>query len=314
MKYGLDIGHNAPPDTGARGIRFEDELTMAVGTRVKSRLEALGHQVVVCTPKSASSVRDSLEQRCAIANRNDVDFYVSIHFNSYNAQANGVEVFCASPAGRKYAQPVLEQLLKLGYNNRGVKEGNFYVLKNTDMPSILIECAFCDAAVDMNRFNADATADAIVAGLTGGQTPPTAGTPKPAQSTGPDPDILRLQRAINRLRLVDASNRSLVEDGVAGPTTRAAKLKLKQVFGISQAESSDPQMWQLINNILVDRQVLRPNHSDGPLVRYLQFRFSVAATGFYDEPIVKEVVAYQRRQNLTPDGILGPATWGKLTA
>jgi N-acetylmuramoyl-L-alanine amidase len=31
MKFGIDIGHNSPPDTGAVGIKSEDVLTTDVG-------------------------------------------------------------------------------------------------------------------------------------------------------------------------------------------------------------------------------------------------------------------------------------------
>lgn len=48
MRYGIDIGHNCPPDTGARGIRFEDDLTKEVGNLVIAKLKSLGHQVIEC--------------------------------------------------------------------------------------------------------------------------------------------------------------------------------------------------------------------------------------------------------------------------
>ena len=123
MKYGIDIGHNCPPDTGARGIRQEDNLTMEVGTRVISKLKYLGHQVIDCKPSRASSVGNSLQQRCNIANSNRVDVFVSIHFNSFNRQANGTEIFTASDTGRRISQSVLDNIVKLGYFNRGVKNG-----------------------------------------------------------------------------------------------------------------------------------------------------------------------------------------------
>lgn len=34
MKFGIDMGHNCPPDTGATGIKQEDALTKAVGTQL----------------------------------------------------------------------------------------------------------------------------------------------------------------------------------------------------------------------------------------------------------------------------------------
>ncbi|MEJ1938197.1 N-acetylmuramoyl-L-alanine amidase, partial [Nostoc sp. NIES-2111] len=89
MRYGIDIGHNCPPDTGARGIKFEDNLTLDVGNRVITKLRALGHEVIACKPDRASSVKDSLSQRCNKANASKVEVYISIHFNAFNGQANG---------------------------------------------------------------------------------------------------------------------------------------------------------------------------------------------------------------------------------
>jgi hypothetical protein len=173
MKYGIDCGHGCPPDTGASGNgKLEDTLTLAVGQKVMTQLQALGHQVVNCRPKSAGSVTSSLAQRCAIANKESVDFYVSIHFNAFNNQAHGTEVFAISSQGRAIAQKVLDAICFLGFFDRGVKDGNLYVLKNTNMPAILVECCFIDSKADMLLFDADKMAAAIVKGLTG-QSPKT---------------------------------------------------------------------------------------------------------------------------------------------
>lgn len=169
MKYGIDCGHGCAPDTGASGNgQLEDTLTLAVGQRIMTQLQALGHEVVNCRPKSASSVTSSLAQRCAIANNASVDVYVSIHFNAFNNQAHGTEVFAASSKGSALAQKVLDAICPLGFFNRGVKNGShLYVLKNTNMPAILVECCFIDSARDMDLFDADKMACAIVKGLTG---------------------------------------------------------------------------------------------------------------------------------------------------
>ncbi|TVQ64841.1 MAG: hypothetical protein EA366_00620, partial [Spirulina sp. DLM2.Bin59] len=61
MKYGIDMGHNAPPDVGASSrYGSEDRLTREVGTQVINKLRALGHEAVNCTPTSATSIMDSL--------------------------------------------------------------------------------------------------------------------------------------------------------------------------------------------------------------------------------------------------------------
>lgn len=167
MKFGIDIGHNCPPDTGAVGIKKEDALTKQVGTVLMQKLAAAGHSVVNCTPTTASSVTDSLRQRVNKANENHVDVFVSIHFNKFNSQASGTEVFAISRVSEAIAQSVLKEIVKLGFKNRGVKDTPFFVIKHTSMPAILIECCFCDSQKDMDLFDAETMAEAIKHGLIG---------------------------------------------------------------------------------------------------------------------------------------------------
>lgn len=166
MKFGIDMGHNCPPDTGASGLQQEDKLTKEVGEIVIKNLQTAGHTVVNCTPKFANSLNESLRQRTEKANSEKVDFYASIHFNASNGIASGTEVFALSKKSSEVANRVLEQLVALGFRNRGVKSANYFVLANTNMPAILIECCFCDSPSDMARYNAVAIANAITKGLT----------------------------------------------------------------------------------------------------------------------------------------------------
>ena len=47
MKFGIDMGHNCPPDTGAVGIKKEDNLTKDVGTKLMAKLAAAGHTFII---------------------------------------------------------------------------------------------------------------------------------------------------------------------------------------------------------------------------------------------------------------------------
>lgn len=166
MKFGIDIGHNCSPDIGATGMRQEDNLTKEVGTLVIQKLRNMGHGVTDCLPPHASTVVESLYLRVNAANRDNVDVYISIHFNC--GGGTGTEVYAVSPKGREIAQRVLDEVVALGYVNRGVKDGSqLYVLKNTSMPAILVECSFVDSPHDMAAYNAESFANAIVKGLTG---------------------------------------------------------------------------------------------------------------------------------------------------
>ncbi|MCR1974456.1 N-acetylmuramoyl-L-alanine amidase [Clostridium sporogenes] len=169
MKIGIDCGHTlSGADYGAVGIKAESNLTREVGTKVISKLQALGHTVIKCYKDTCSSLEDSLSYRTNTANSNNIDLYVSIHFNCYNGSAYGTEVFTYGGKELLEARKVLNNICSLGYSNRGLKDGsNLYVLKHTKAKAMLIECCFCDNAGDMNRYNAENMANAIVKGLVG---------------------------------------------------------------------------------------------------------------------------------------------------
>ena len=124
---------------------------------------------------------ESLKKRVALANEKNADFFVSIHHNSFtNTSANGFEVYYSTGTptnltsiarsaitedGRdltlerslystrsvtekvKVSKAVATEIAneasrKLNMYNRGAKDSNFYVCKNTNMPSILVENGF----------------------------------------------------------------------------------------------------------------------------------------------------------------------------
>ena len=163
-KFGIDPGHNVNHDGGANGVRkSENQLIMEVSSKVISKLKALGHEIVNCLPASAHSMGNTLRQRTNKANHLNCDVFVSIHFNAFGKGANGTEVLYISNTGKSIAVPVVKEIAKLGFRDRGVKyRNNLHVLKATRMPAILIECCFCDNWTDMNRYDAEKMADAIV--------------------------------------------------------------------------------------------------------------------------------------------------------
>ena len=86
-----------------------------------------------------------------------------------------------SQAGNELAQKVLNELVNLGYTNRGVKDGSgLYVIKHSSPVSILVEICFVDTQSDANLYNslgADKIANAIVKGITGQTVAPKEDAP-----------------------------------------------------------------------------------------------------------------------------------------
>jgi N-acetylmuramoyl-L-alanine amidase len=166
MKFAIDLGHGCPPDTGAKGLRQEEDLINEVGKLLIAKLKTLHHEIVEVRPKKAGLVRESLDARVLTANTAKVDIYISLHFNASDGRGHGTEVFAIGEKGQKIAESVVEEISKLGYSNRGVKPGNhLYVVRCTNMPAILIEGCFLDSINDMRIYDAEKMSQAIVLGL-----------------------------------------------------------------------------------------------------------------------------------------------------
>ncbi|MHB9940643.1 N-acetylmuramoyl-L-alanine amidase [Clostridium sporogenes] len=286
MKIGIDCGHTlSGADYGAVGIKAESNLTREVGTRVISKLQALGHTVIKCYKDTCSSLQDSLSYRTNTANNNNVDLYVSIHFNAFNGSAYGTEVL--TYGGNKFSEAtsVLNNIVSLGYTNRGIKDGsNLYVIRNTKAKSMLIECCFCDNSGDMSRFNADKMADAIVKGLVGKTTDVPSGGNSGSTIYGNHYLIKELQQEIN-----SQGFGNIKVDGIVGEATLNAAPIVKKGAkgGITKA----------IQKMLIN--IGYPVGSSG-------------ADGVFGDGTETAVKAVQKDCNLSVDGIVGRETWKAL--
>jgi N-acetylmuramoyl-L-alanine amidase len=130
------------PRTGLK----EAEVALKVGTLVKQYLEAVGYEVYLLQS-------DSLGYICDESNNWDSDYFVSIHCNAAaNYSAKGCEtwIYSGSVKGRRLADSIQEEIIKnIPIVDRGIKVSNgLYVLKNTNMPSVLVELGFVTSEVD----------------------------------------------------------------------------------------------------------------------------------------------------------------------
>ncbi|MGH4121643.1 MAG: N-acetylmuramoyl-L-alanine amidase [Clostridium sp.] len=310
MKYGIDIGHNCPPvDTGAVGIRKEDELNKQVGDRVMEKLKTLKHQVVNCTPSYASNLGNSLYKRVNKANEEKVDLYVSIHFNA--GGGHGTEVFAISKSGKDIAKRVVDAIAALGYVNRGVKDGSWlYVLKNTKMPAILVEGGFVDSKEDMQRFNAEKIANAIVKGLTGSivnETDSENGNVKPTVNIA----LLKIQNGLNLLNILDSNGEKLRPDGIMGEKTASAIKRFQSIIGLEINGANDLKTNAALANIL-SMPVLKFGNNNIVANRYIQWRLNITVDGIFGNDTEKAVLKYQTVKKIKVDGIVGVITWNGL--
>jgi hypothetical protein len=125
-----------------------------------------------------------------------------------------------------------------------------------------------------------------------------------------DPDVLKLQNALNRLKFVGANGKALVEDGLDGDNTEHAVESLQKMAGIKVDGEAGSQTWGVINQILAKPVVKKG--AENVVVRYIQFRVGVSVDGDFGNGTENAVKSWQRKNGLVADGSVGNLTWGKL--
>lgn len=171
MKIGINCGHtvSGQPGCGAVGFINESDETRKVGYKLMEYLKSAGHTVVDCTNDKAASTNENLSKIVAMANAQPLNLFVSIHFNA--GRGKGTEVYTYGGKEHAEALNILKNMSKLGFTNRGVKDGSsLYVVKRTNAKAMLIEVCFVDTKSDVELYEqrgADAVAKAICNAITG---------------------------------------------------------------------------------------------------------------------------------------------------
>lgn len=207
MKVFLDPGHGGS-DSGAMGQGLvEKDLNLDIARRVRTALQER-YQVEVIMSRAADTTL-SLQERAAAANRAAADLFVSLHVNS--GGGTGFESFVYTKAAERTRRlrevihtSVRQYLAGLGIRDRGPKEAGYYVLRNTVMPAVLLECLFIDHPADAARLRdvsfrdgyAVAVAEGIGRALALPEAVPGPPTPPPSESE----ELTRLRAEVQRLR------------------------------------------------------------------------------------------------------------------
>ena len=163
-KLCFDYGHGGKDSGAILGNRKESNDVLSIGKEIA--VEMRRHGVVVDETRT-NDTTVSLNARSDFENNNAYDYFVSFHRNAFNKKAHGVETFTYSQSSKKaneLATKVQNNLVKLGFTDRGTKEANFHVLRETKAPAILIEMGFIDNAEDNKIF--DSKRNEIVKAIT----------------------------------------------------------------------------------------------------------------------------------------------------
>jgi len=144
----IDPGHGGM-DRGAIGINGirEKDVVLKIGMEIlRLNSELYGNVLEIYSTRYTDTLI-SLNHRTKLANAIKADVFISIHFNqAVRKAAKGIEVYL-SKSNRKsenFAKLLAyESKGKLGLKNRGVKYGNFQVLREIgNAISVLLELGF----------------------------------------------------------------------------------------------------------------------------------------------------------------------------
>ncbi|MBE7500545.1 MAG: N-acetylmuramoyl-L-alanine amidase [Verrucomicrobiales bacterium] len=188
----LDPGHGGKDPGNQEGQELEKRYTLLLAQQLRVKLQAAGFQVLLTRNRD---VFVGLPERAALANNSKADLFLSLHFNSLgrsDGAVHGLEVFCLTPnhAASTHAprtatssqrlpghgtgaQSVLlayqvqkAAVRRLGLVDRGVKRARFAVLRDVQMPAVLIEAGFMSSPAELKQITDAAfrarLADAIV--------------------------------------------------------------------------------------------------------------------------------------------------------
>lgn len=158
----IDAGHGGSDPGAVKNGLNEKDLTLKVALKTEEKLKNLGYKVIMVRTTDTRLAPDTstdLRNRANLANSNNVDAFLSIHFNSGPSAATGIETYYTSKSGQDragFAGAIQSELIKLtGAVDRKVKTANFAVTRQTNMVSALTELGFISNPKDAKEIATD---------------------------------------------------------------------------------------------------------------------------------------------------------------
>lgn len=240
----LNPGHS-DKDPGAVG--FEVERKLAVKVVQYEREHLLKHYI--CEVRSNPGTMANLYDICDDANQWGANLFDSTHFNA--GEGDGYEALVNSEATRELGEVYEKHIVAAGQNSRGVKiRPGLVVLRDTNMPAIINECAFVDNKKDIEDWNdneelkqmgiAQAEAAAEYLKLKKKEATVTVTFPVLSYGRKNDPDVKTMQA------LLKGYGYKVGPTGNFGKSTKAVVEAFQEANGLPTTGKMDEATWNAL--------------------------------------------------------------------
>jgi N-acetylmuramoyl-L-alanine amidase len=177
----LDPGHGGPDPGAVQGEAIEKDISLSVSLKLRDYLQQQGALVLMTRETdidladkelkgySRRKVQD-LKRRLELINHSEADFFASIHLNAIpSSKWKGAQTFYSahykeSKRGAKFIQEELRRNLE-NTNREAKTSDSIYILKNSDIPGVLVEIGFLSNPTERELLRQDAYQEQVAASI-----------------------------------------------------------------------------------------------------------------------------------------------------
>ena len=187
VKIIIDPGHGGKDSGADKGHVIESEVTLDISKNLMSCLEDKSYEVELTRASNVSLYtlsniegtmqKKELDARTNIINNSGSNMFICIHINSFpkDSSVSGSIVYYnpLKPESAKLANCIQEQLNNIKIadfkrDSHDPQEANYFMLKNTTIPGVLIETAFITNLTERNLLKQESFKEQLAAGVATG--------------------------------------------------------------------------------------------------------------------------------------------------
>ena len=170
----LDAGHGGWDPGMVSGKVEEKHINLSIAKKLQTFLEQGGATVIITRLDDgdlSGSKAGDMNARRLIANTSHGDIFISIHQNAFGSgSVKGAQVFYfnESDNSQKLANMVqdrLKEFVDAGNKFKAKANSNYYVLKQTMMPAVLVECGFLTNYTERQKLQSEAYQEKVAWGI-----------------------------------------------------------------------------------------------------------------------------------------------------